>query len=158
MCGQRRDWLSPKKLTHPTPGGFRGLYIQCSFVNSYVRPFLTLASSARYRSACVWYFFRPIAGSSARLNDRCTCEACSFNGKFVVDDTLLAIRQTTPTVRAQPSSICRTLPIYYRYGNNVCLSGWLFKLSTRWHHNLATAHSSALCMPVIKSNYFLFTT
>ena len=113
MCGQRRDWLSPKKVTHPTPGGFRGLYIQCSFVNSYVRPFLTLASSARYQSACMWYFFRPIAGSSARLNDRCACEACSFNGKFVVDDTLFAIRQTTPTVRAQPSSICRTLPIYF---------------------------------------------
>ncbi len=27
MCGYRRDWLSPKKLTNPTPEGFRGLFI-----------------------------------------------------------------------------------------------------------------------------------
>ena len=32
------------------------------------------------------------------LNDRCAREACSFDGKLV-DDTLFAIRQTTPTVR-----------------------------------------------------------
>ena len=32
--------------------------------------------------------------------------------------------------RWNPTSIWRTFPIYYRYGNYVCLSGKLFKLST----------------------------
>ena len=58
--------------------------------------------------ACVWYFLRPIDGSSApatslfgrrphsvdcttTLNDRCACDACSFDGKLV-DDTLFTIR------------------------------------------------------------------
>ena len=59
---------------------------------------------------CVWYFLRPIDGSSVPatslylvdcttpLNDRCAREACSFDGKLV-DDKLFPIRQTTPTVR-----------------------------------------------------------
>ena len=34
MYGWRRDWLSPKKLTNPTPEGFRGLFmfVACGFV------------------------------------------------------------------------------------------------------------------------------
>ena len=34
MCRWRRDWISPKKLTNPTPEGFRGLFmfVACGFV------------------------------------------------------------------------------------------------------------------------------
>ena len=58
-----------KKLIHPTPGGFRGLSIQCSFLRFCLRSFVRFLPSLHSLDggvrACVWYFLRPIDGSSA---------------------------------------------------------------------------------------------
>ena len=40
MCGYRRDWLSPKKLTNPTPEGFRGyllMFVGGMFVGGMIQ-------------------------------------------------------------------------------------------------------------------------
>ena len=50
-CADIGDIISHlKKLTYPTPGGFRGLPIQCASVGPCVVSLLNLASSARWRS------------------------------------------------------------------------------------------------------------